>query len=249
MDPRHNRWFRASMPGLLLAGAAIALFVGNGSARAFMRSADAQVAPSANASTSNRTTSAAESIGLTRPMDGLPIAVVGADSRSAPGGMPPDMSGGMSGGMPKAPTTATRMSGLGRTAPLLGESRERSGQPDDVSREPPAKAEADESSTVYVPLRALMLTDRSIVIHELPQPVAMPLSDRIYPAGHLTIEITDLAGACYIQAESAGVRLNGGDLKIGQPCLVQPGSVVTWSEDAGIRFSPGSHPGNVPANG
>lgn len=232
------------MPGLLLVSAAITILVGSGSARALMRFADAQAAPaqlasSANASTSNRTASA-ESIGLTRPMDGLPIAAVGAESTSA--------TGGRSAGRPKAPTTSTRMSGLGRT-PVMGESRDRSGLPDDVSREPPAKAEADESSTVYVPPRALMLTDSSIVIHELPQTVAMPLSDRIYPAGHLTIEITDLAGACYIQAESAGVRLNGGDLKIGQPCLVQPGSVITWSEDAGIRFSPGSHPGNVPANG
>jgi hypothetical protein len=94
-----------------------------------------------------------------------------------------------------------------------------------------------------------MLSDEAIVIHELPQPVAMTLNDRLYPSQSLEIQITDLAGACYIQAESGLVQLNGRNLPLGQSYLVQPGSVVTWSEDSGVRFSPGSHPGNVPANG
>lgn len=104
-------------------------------------------------------------------------------------------------------------------------------------------------STVLPPLRALMLTDRSIIIRELQQPVAMPVNDQLYPSHSLAVEITDLAGACYLQVESGVVRLNGRDLEIGQPFLVQPGSVVTWSTDSGIRFSPGTHPGNAPANG
>ncbi len=121
-----------------------------------------------------------------------------------------------------------------------------------VARKVDADSEAVPASdreTVVLPARALMLTDDAIVIHELPQPVAMPINDRLYPSHSLAIEITDLAGACYIQAESGLVQVNGRALKIGQPCLVQPGAVVTWSEDSGIRFSPGTHPGNVPANG
>jgi hypothetical protein len=136
-----------------------------------------------------------------------------------------------------------------RTAQTTGGAR-----PPASSAAQDARAQADAKSAdaeeiVWLPPRALMLSDAAVVINELPQPVAMPINDRLYPSHSLAIEITDLAGACYIQAESGQVQLNGRTLKIGQPCLVQPGAVVTWSEDSGIRFSPGSHPGNIPANG